>query len=116
VKHISKEHLSKETVAEYNARGSNFNLTLAGLKEFVDNAIANGVNMNTMVAIDHLEDSLFDRVKNNGWNLIDYLWEADKRHDSDEIDYSYCCCVPTFQIFTTKDLNDDALIVITPHY
>lgn len=115
-KHFSKDNFSKETVSDYKSRGSNFSLTLDRLKEMVSRCEAAGVPGDTLVCIEQMEDALFDKEKNNGWNVIDFLWDSYVPCTKDVVQESYSCCVPAFNAFVTKDTNGDKLIIITPHY
>lgn len=116
-KHFGKENFSKETIAEYNSRGSGFSLTLDGLKKLVTSCEAANIPGDTLVCVEQLEDELFDKEKNNGWNVIDFLWDSYVPiNDPDVTHESYSSCVPAFNAFVTKDTNGDKLIIITPHY
>jgi len=113
MKYFSNKNFPKTSLKE-NKASADSNLTLGGLKERLDSMLESGVDPKTPIAIEHLEDDLF---LNKSWKVMDYLWQSGwYREDDGSPADEYSTCVTAFQSFLTKDINDDPLIIITPHY
>ena len=88
-------------------------MTLARLKEAVDGILATGIDPNTIVAVEQLENELFET---GGWTVIDYLWDSHDDWRSKTTHDSYAKCVPAFQLLVSHDTEQQKIIVLTPHY
>lgn len=108
--YIDKPNYPKTTLREQ----SGHSLTLRDLKDRLDKLIANGVDLDTPIAIEHCENQLF---LDYSWKLIDYLWESGWNKEADGTPaIEYRTCVTVSNAFMSEDLNKDKLFIITPHY
>ena len=111
-KYFTREHLERSRVADHPL---NHGLRLGQLKEMIDKQINDGVPLDTLVAIEHVEDEYFEKI-GNGWTIIDYLWDVYRMTPESELAYCYSRSIPAFQLIKSKDEAGDTILVITPHY
>ena len=111
-KYFTREHLERSRVADHS---KDHFLRLGQLKDMIEKHIQNGVSLDTLVAIEHVEEEYFEK-EGNGWTIIDYLWDVYKMTPESEPAECYSRSIPAFQMVKSIDDAGDPILVITPHY
>lgn len=118
-KYFTKEHLERGHVSDYV--GGSYAYTLGRLKQDIDKLIESGISLDTIVAIEHIENEMLE-AEGNGWNIVDYLWESQDialdpaKPEEKETVECYSRSIVAFQLVRSRDEHGNLILVVTPHY